>query len=216
MGYVLRVRLASFFGGAAVASFMGLYILHNDYKVAHEAISHQYDMFEDSLGFRNCSPQFSFTLFDRRANSVASFDRDYREHPPESANLAQLQLDSVLKRCSVLVRCYFKELEVLKKRKKWWKATEKKKEQVAVYGNELCFEQTLMKSNIGIAVNPKSRLLSVAPQFGIACVPLYCLLNKLKLVKSSEQEEGVQSIWRADSGVFYTVTNREELYLCSV
>lgn len=41
MGYVLRVRLASFFGGAAVASFLGLYILHNDYKVAHEAISQQ-------------------------------------------------------------------------------------------------------------------------------------------------------------------------------
>lgn len=41
MGYVLRVRMASFFGGAAVASFLGLYILHNDYKVAHHSISQQ-------------------------------------------------------------------------------------------------------------------------------------------------------------------------------
>jgi hypothetical protein len=41
MGYVLRVRLASFFTGAAVASFVGIYILHRDYKVAQEAISQQ-------------------------------------------------------------------------------------------------------------------------------------------------------------------------------
>ncbi|KAB2001041.1 hypothetical protein ERO13_D12G247600v2 [Gossypium hirsutum] len=33
MGYVLRVRLASFFTGAATASFLGLYILYKDYKV---------------------------------------------------------------------------------------------------------------------------------------------------------------------------------------
>lgn len=45
MGYVLRVRLASFFSGAAVASFLGLYILHNDYKVAHQAISQQVRLF---------------------------------------------------------------------------------------------------------------------------------------------------------------------------
>ena len=41
MGFVFRVRLASFFTGAAVASFLGLYILHNDYKVAHDSISQQ-------------------------------------------------------------------------------------------------------------------------------------------------------------------------------
>ncbi|MBA0553958.1 hypothetical protein Golob_013094 [Gossypium lobatum] len=39
MGYVLRVRLASFFTGAATASFLGLYILYKDYKVAHESIA---------------------------------------------------------------------------------------------------------------------------------------------------------------------------------
>ncbi|KAL1069594.1 hypothetical protein V6Z11_D12G277600 [Gossypium hirsutum] len=41
MGYVLRVRLASFFTGAATASFLGLYILYKDYKVAHESIAQQ-------------------------------------------------------------------------------------------------------------------------------------------------------------------------------
>ncbi|PPS17084.1 hypothetical protein GOBAR_AA03497 [Gossypium barbadense] len=43
MGYVLRVRLASFFTGAATASFLGLYILYKDYKVAHESIAQQAD-----------------------------------------------------------------------------------------------------------------------------------------------------------------------------
>lgn len=41
MGYVLKVRLASFFAGAAAASAFGLYLLHRDYKMAHQAISHQ-------------------------------------------------------------------------------------------------------------------------------------------------------------------------------
>jgi len=41
MGYVFRVRLASFFAGAATASFIGLSVLYKDYKVAHESISQQ-------------------------------------------------------------------------------------------------------------------------------------------------------------------------------
>nr|XP_004309100.2 PREDICTED: uncharacterized protein LOC101303867 [Fragaria vesca subsp. vesca] len=130
-------------------------------------------------------------------------------------------------------------------------------EQVAVHGNELCFEQSsctgdfqikvhsamdkvrifldnverecgltiyvgeslndllaMMKADIGIIINPNSRLLTVAPQFGIECVPLYLgLLNKLKLAKTSEQEEGGQSIWREDSGVLYTVNKWEQLYI---
>ncbi|XP_062153727.1 uncharacterized protein LOC133861915 [Alnus glutinosa] len=52
MGYVLRVRLASFFTGAAVASFMGIYILHRDYKVAQEAISQQVKGLTESLDRR--------------------------------------------------------------------------------------------------------------------------------------------------------------------
>ncbi|GLT66651.1 hypothetical protein SLA2020_390060 [Shorea laevis] len=52
MGYVLRVRLASFFTGAAVASFLGIYILHRDYKVAQEAISQQVNGFTESLDRR--------------------------------------------------------------------------------------------------------------------------------------------------------------------
>ncbi|KAF9601913.1 hypothetical protein IFM89_023977 [Coptis chinensis] len=52
MGYVLRVRLASFFVGAATASAAGLYVLHRDYKVAHEAISQQVRGIQESLDHR--------------------------------------------------------------------------------------------------------------------------------------------------------------------
>ncbi|KAH9611778.1 hypothetical protein KSS87_011692 [Heliosperma pusillum] len=41
MGYVLRVRLASFFAGTAVASTAGLYVLYHDYKLAHLSLSDQ-------------------------------------------------------------------------------------------------------------------------------------------------------------------------------
>ena len=37
----MRVRLASFFTGAAAASFLGLYTLHKDYKVAHQSFTQQ-------------------------------------------------------------------------------------------------------------------------------------------------------------------------------
>ncbi|XP_054788358.1 uncharacterized protein LOC129294197 [Prosopis cineraria] len=52
MGYVLRVRLASFFTGAASASFAGLYILHRDYKIAQESFTQQMKGVHDSLDRR--------------------------------------------------------------------------------------------------------------------------------------------------------------------
>ncbi|KAL7183306.1 hypothetical protein ACSBR1_041898 [Camellia fascicularis] len=39
MGYVVRVRFASFFAGAALTSAIGLYVLRDDYKSAHQSIS---------------------------------------------------------------------------------------------------------------------------------------------------------------------------------
>ncbi|EOY23681.1 hypothetical protein QUC31_008371 [Theobroma cacao] len=61
MGYVLRVRLASFFTGAATASFLGLYVLYKDYKVAHESITQQVKSLHESL--------------DRRISAVESLKR---------------------------------------------------------------------------------------------------------------------------------------------
>uniref|UniRef100_A0A2P2Q7D6 Uncharacterized protein MANES_01G041500 n=1 Tax=Rhizophora mucronata TaxID=61149 RepID=A0A2P2Q7D6_RHIMU len=52
MGYVLRVRMASFFAGAATASFIGFYVLYKDYKVAHQSISQQVKGLHESLDQR--------------------------------------------------------------------------------------------------------------------------------------------------------------------
>ncbi|CAN6564683.1 unnamed protein product [Malus baccata var. baccata] len=72
MGYVLRVRLASFFGGAAVASFLGLYILHNDYKVAHHSISQQVKGLHESL--------------DRRISALESLKPTEAPQPAEASD----------------------------------------------------------------------------------------------------------------------------------
>lgn len=45
MGYLFRVRMSSFFAGAAVASGFGFYFLYKDYRIAQEAISQQVSSF---------------------------------------------------------------------------------------------------------------------------------------------------------------------------
>ncbi|GAA0184761.1 hypothetical protein LIER_32049 [Lithospermum erythrorhizon] len=52
MGFVLRVRFASFFCGAAAASALGLYILQKDYKTAHHVVSQQMSSLYGSLDGR--------------------------------------------------------------------------------------------------------------------------------------------------------------------
>ena len=46
MGFMLRVRLASFFAGAAAAAAGGGYFLYKDYKLAH-----------DSMALKVCPPR---------------------------------------------------------------------------------------------------------------------------------------------------------------
>ena len=41
MGFILRVRLASFFAGAAAAAAGGGYFLYKDYKLAHDSTALQ-------------------------------------------------------------------------------------------------------------------------------------------------------------------------------
>ncbi|XP_042451683.1 uncharacterized protein LOC122036434 [Zingiber officinale] len=41
MGFLFRVRMASFFAGAATASFAGFYLLYKDYMLAQDAIRRQ-------------------------------------------------------------------------------------------------------------------------------------------------------------------------------
>ena len=57
MGYILRVRLASFFAGAAVASSLGFYILRRDYKIAYDSIS------QKVFGFSYLCCEFRELLF---------------------------------------------------------------------------------------------------------------------------------------------------------
>lgn len=41
MGFLFRVRMASFFAGAATASLAGFYLLYKDYMLAQDAIRRQ-------------------------------------------------------------------------------------------------------------------------------------------------------------------------------
>ncbi|XP_076926582.1 uncharacterized protein LOC143589815 [Bidens hawaiensis] len=71
MGYALRLRLASFFAGAAVASAGGFYYLHKDYKVAHQSMSQQMSNLYKSL--------------DRRISSLENLNQVESLKPVESA-----------------------------------------------------------------------------------------------------------------------------------
>ncbi|XP_011070387.1 uncharacterized protein LOC105156054 [Sesamum indicum] len=72
MGYVLRVRFASFFTGAAVASAAGLYVLQKDYKIAHQGISEQVSSLYESL--------------DRRVSALEKFKEVEASKPVETAD----------------------------------------------------------------------------------------------------------------------------------
>ncbi|KAJ1263821.1 hypothetical protein BS78_09G216100 [Paspalum vaginatum] len=48
MGFMLRVRLASFFAGAAAAAAGGGYFLYKDYKLAHDSMALKIKGLQDS------------------------------------------------------------------------------------------------------------------------------------------------------------------------
>ncbi|KAJ6760404.1 ABC TRANSPORTER A FAMILY PROTEIN [Salix purpurea] len=73
MGYVLRVRLASFFAGAATSSFAGLYILYKDFKVAHDAIFQQVESVHESL--------------DRRISALEKLKQNEATQPLQAAEI---------------------------------------------------------------------------------------------------------------------------------
>ncbi|KAM3299503.1 hypothetical protein ACQJBY_040810 [Aegilops geniculata] len=52
MGFMLRVRLASFFAGAAAAAAGGGYFLYKDYKLAHDSTALQVKGLHDHLDAR--------------------------------------------------------------------------------------------------------------------------------------------------------------------
>ncbi|GJN15062.1 hypothetical protein PR202_gb01950 [Eleusine coracana subsp. coracana] len=52
MAFMLRVRLASFFAGAASAAAAGGYFLYKDYKLAHDSMALQVKGLHDSTDAR--------------------------------------------------------------------------------------------------------------------------------------------------------------------
>ncbi|CAN6327477.1 unnamed protein product [Urochloa humidicola] len=52
MGFMLRVRLASFFAGAAAAAAGGGYFLYKDYKLAHDSMALKVKGLQDSMDAR--------------------------------------------------------------------------------------------------------------------------------------------------------------------
>ncbi|KAI5019807.1 hypothetical protein ZWY2020_044695 [Hordeum vulgare] len=52
MGFMLRVRLASFFAGAAAAAAAGGYFLYKDYKLAHDSTALQVKGLHDRVDAR--------------------------------------------------------------------------------------------------------------------------------------------------------------------
>ncbi|XP_002519598.2 uncharacterized protein LOC8262229 isoform X2 [Ricinus communis] len=72
MGYVFRVRMASFFAGAATASFVGFYVLYKDYKVAHDSISQQVQGLHEGL--------------DRRISALETLKQTEASQPASAAD----------------------------------------------------------------------------------------------------------------------------------
>ncbi|KAJ0964141.1 hypothetical protein J5N97_029263 [Dioscorea zingiberensis] len=66
MGLVFRVRLSSFFAGAAVASVAGSYLLYKDYKLAHQAVSEQVEEIYKSLEDRYEALDKRLTAFEQQ------------------------------------------------------------------------------------------------------------------------------------------------------
>ncbi|KAH9602199.1 hypothetical protein KSS87_005595 [Heliosperma pusillum] len=52
MGYVMKLKLASFIAGTAVASVAGVYIIYKDYNISHLSLSDQMKLLHDSLDER--------------------------------------------------------------------------------------------------------------------------------------------------------------------
>uniref|UniRef100_A0ACD5T821 Uncharacterized protein n=1 Tax=Avena sativa TaxID=4498 RepID=A0ACD5T821_AVESA len=52
MGFMLRVRLASFFAGAAAAAAGGGYFLYKDYKLAHDSTALKVKSLHDHVDAR--------------------------------------------------------------------------------------------------------------------------------------------------------------------
>ena len=74
MGFMLRVRLASFFAGAAAASAAGGYFLYKDYKLAHDSTALQVKGLHDHVDARYKALDKRLTALEGQKNTESSPD----------------------------------------------------------------------------------------------------------------------------------------------
>ncbi|PKA53071.1 hypothetical protein AXF42_Ash018979 [Apostasia shenzhenica] len=111
MGFMFRVRLASFFAGAATASVAGFYLLYKDYMLGQEAISQQVKGVSESLSER-------IEALSRRISELEKSETAESPTPVERAkhdnfsDLALLHLNP--NRCCGAVLSTFRHLKHLR------------------------------------------------------------------------------------------------------
>ncbi|URD87565.1 hypothetical protein MUK42_26765 [Musa troglodytarum] len=72
MGFLFRVRLASFFAGAATASIAGFYLLYRDYMLSHDAIAQQVNGIYGTLDERYEALNRRVTVLETRKEAEAT------------------------------------------------------------------------------------------------------------------------------------------------
>ncbi|KAF0924287.1 hypothetical protein E2562_009989 [Oryza meyeriana var. granulata] len=72
MGFMLRVRLASFFAGAAAAGAAGGFFLYKDYKLAHDSMALQVKGLQEHVDARyKALDKRLATLEDQKTSETA-------------------------------------------------------------------------------------------------------------------------------------------------
>ncbi|EES19873.1 uncharacterized protein LOC8068984 [Sorghum bicolor] len=76
MGFMLRVRLASFFAGAAAAAASGGYFLYKDYKLASDSMALKVKGVQDSIDTRYKALEKRLAALEGQQSTGAAPDVD--------------------------------------------------------------------------------------------------------------------------------------------
>ncbi|KAL6851722.1 hypothetical protein ACP4OV_020286 [Aristida adscensionis] len=76
MGFMLRVRLASFFAGAAATAAAGGYFLYKDYKLAHDSMALQVKGLRESTDARYKALEQRLAALEGQQNTGAAPELD--------------------------------------------------------------------------------------------------------------------------------------------
>ncbi|CAL9063447.1 unnamed protein product [Musa banksii] len=81
MGFLFRVRLASFFAGAAAASLAGFCLLYKDYMLAHDAIAQQMVSFDINCVYEDFDERFE--SLNKRVTALENQKKSETTKPAE-------------------------------------------------------------------------------------------------------------------------------------